>query len=60
MVGYGTVRRLPEEHCELSADHAGVELHRATVPTPKGSHRRQLEVSRGATSEMKWFDMPLS
>ena len=58
--GHGTVRRLSEEHCELSADHAGVELHGATVPTPKGNHRRQLEVSRGATSEMNWFDMPLS
>ena len=42
-----------QEHCELSADHTGVELHGATVPTPKGNHRRQLEVSRGATSEMK-------
>ena len=56
--GHGTVRRLPEEHCELSADRTKLELHGAALPTPKRNHRRQLEVSRGATSEMNWFDMP--
>jgi hypothetical protein len=48
----GTVRRLPEGYAEQPSDHGGLELHRETLPTAQGNHRRHLEIPRGAAAKL--------
>ena len=47
------VRRLSEDHAELSADHAGLELYGENVPATAGDRRRLLEIPGSATGEVK-------
>ena len=51
-LGYRPVRRLRRQDSELPADHAGLELHRASLPPAKGNPRRKLEVPRGTARSL--------
>ena len=46
-VRHRAVRRLRRQSPELSADHAGLELHRAALSSAEGDHRRHLEIPGG-------------
>jgi hypothetical protein len=48
----GLVRRLPEGYAKLPPDHGGLELHRETLPTAQGNHRRSLEIPGGADGKL--------
>ena len=48
--GHDPVRRLRRQNPQLSADHAWLELYRASLSSAERNPRRHLEVSRGAAA----------
>ena len=51
--GHDSVRRVRRQNSQLSADHARLELHRASLSSPKRNSRRNLEVSGSAAAMNK-------
>ena len=47
-LGHDPVRRLRRQDAELPADHAGLELHGAPLPSARGNPERHMEVPGGA------------
>jgi len=49
---HNSIRRLRRKNSELLADHAGMELYRATIPPARRNPERQVEIPRSATSQL--------